>query len=95
MDLDIIKNLGDKARVYMDEAEMQEIADSFGPILAYVGQIQKAVESSDYSSDKSNHIISNIFREDIVTNLPGTYTESMVKQMPSSENGFLKVKQIL
>lgn len=94
MDLDIIKDLSDKARVYMDEAEMQEVADSFGQILPYVGQIENAVDSSEDFLIRNDSVI-NVFREDIVKNFAGEYRESIIEQMPDSQDGFLKVKQIL
>ena len=94
MDISDIKKLAIMARVDMDEQEMKEIGDSFGPILDYVGQIKEVSESADI-----NHKIGdapfNILREDIVTNKTGEYTEKIIDQAPNSQDGFLKVKQIL
>lgn len=95
MDIEIIKKLALMARVDMGEAEMKEIGDSFGPILAYVGQIQEVSLISDSPYEEVSDEPINILREDVVTNKSGEYTEKILSQAPETENGFLKVKQIL
>lgn len=95
MQLDDIKKLATMARVDMDEAEMLEIANSFDSILAYVGQIQEVSESNINNRLQVLSTPFNIMREDIVTNKPGEYTQKIIDQMPDSQDGFLKVKQIL
>lgn len=95
MQLTDIKKLADLARVDMDEAEMKEIGDSFGPILAYVGQIQEVSLISDSPYEEVADEPINILREDVVTNKGGEYTEKILSQAPNTENGYLKVKQIL
>lgn len=95
MDIEIIKKLAIMARVDMGEAEMKEIGDSFGPILAYVGQIQEVFLISDSPYEEVSDEPINVLREDVVTNKSGEYTEKILKQAPETENGFLKVKQIL
>ena len=97
MDIEIIKQLADKARVDMSEDEMKEIGDSFGPILSYVGNIKEVSGSIDEDAlyQEVSDEPTNILREDIVTNKTGEYTEKILKQAPSTENGYLKVKQIL
>ena len=92
--LEDIKNLANLARVDMDEAEMKEIGDSFGPILAYVGQIQEVSEFFD-SNEKADDVPINVLREDIVTNNRGQFTDKILENAPETEAGYLKVKQIL
>ena len=95
MDIETIKKLAIMARVDMDEKEMKEIGDSFGPILSYVGQIQEVSESSNSNHQEIGDVPFNIMREDVVTNKGGEYTDRILGQAPATENGFLKVKQIL
>ena len=95
MDIEIIKKLAIMARVDMGEAEMKEIGDSFGPILAYVGQIQEVSDTSESSYEEVSDEPINIMRDDVVTNKASEYTEKILSQAPETENGFLKVKQIL
>jgi aspartyl-tRNA(Asn)/glutamyl-tRNA(Gln) amidotransferase subunit C len=98
MEIEDIKKLANMARIDMDEAEMAEIAKSFGPILSYVGQVQ---EVSDGGGDElahdliENHRLHNVTREDIATNKTGEYTDRIMENAPDTENGYIKVKQIL
>ena len=95
MEIEVIKKLANMARIDMDEKEMKEIGDSFGPILSYVGQIKEVSESLDTNYQEVSDEPINILREDIVTNKTGEYTDKILDQAPGKENGFLKVKQIL
>lgn len=95
MDIEDIKKLAVMARIDMDENEMKEIGASFGPILSYVGQIKEVSASLDTPYEEVADEPINVFREDIVTNKGGEYTNKILEQMPEKENGFLKVKQIL
>lgn len=92
MQLEEIKKLTIMARVDMDEAEMAEIAGSFDGILAYVGHVQEVSESTEMKAD---YPLENVMREDMVTNTPGEWTQQILAQMPDTQDGFLKVKQIL
>ncbi len=91
MQLDDIKKLALMARVDMSDEELAPMASEFDPILAYVGQVQEVA----ISDAMPKYVLENVMREDIVTNPAGTYTDVIVEQMPDSQDGFLKVKQIL
>ncbi|MCX6754256.1 MAG: Asp-tRNA(Asn)/Glu-tRNA(Gln) amidotransferase subunit GatC [Candidatus Nomurabacteria bacterium] len=98
MQLEDIKKLADLARIDMSEEEMVKIAKDFDPILAYVGQVQEALKlSEEISADKKpeDYFLHNVMREDIVTNTRAEYTEKITAEMPDTQDGFLKVKQIL
>ena len=98
MQLADIKKLADLARIDMSDEEMSKIAKDFDPILAYVSQVQEALKiSQSVSLDKKpeNYFLHNVMREDIVTNNRGEYTENILAEMPDTQDGFLKVKQIL
>jgi len=93
-----IKKLADLARIDMNEAEMQEVAKSFDSILAYVGQVQEVSKLNDQKSLEKNaddYFLNNVMREDEVTNKSGEYTEKIVANMPETQDGYLKVKQIM
>lgn len=89
--LEDIKKLAIMARLDMSDAELIEMANDFDPILAYVSQVQEVKQSDN----KPNYILENVMRDDIVTNQAGEYTDKIIEQMPDSQDGFLKVKQIL
>jgi len=91
MQLEDIKKLANMARVDMSEEELIKMANEFDPILAYVGQVGEVKQSEA----KPDYLLQNIMREDIVTNPAGEYTDKIIEQMPDSQDGFLKVKQIL
>jgi len=95
MDIEEIKKLAVMARVDMDEKEMQEIGDSFGPILDYVGQIKEVSDTADSPYEEVSDEPINVLREDVVINTGGEYTDKILSQAPGTENGYLKVKQIL
>ena len=91
MQLEDIKKHATMARLDMGDAELTELANDFDPILAYVGQVQEV----NQSDNKTPYVLENVMRDDIVTNEVGFYTDKIIEQMPDSQDGFLKVKQIL
>ena len=91
MKLEDIKKLAEMARVDMSDEELTKMANEFDPILAYVGQVGE-VKQTDMDPE---YLLQNVMREDVVTNPKGKYTDKIVEQMPDSQDGFLKVKQIL
>jgi aspartyl-tRNA(Asn)/glutamyl-tRNA(Gln) amidotransferase subunit C len=99
MTLDDIKKLANLARIDMSEEEMIEIAHDFDTILAYIGQVQEAASTGGVRGEVAripeSYPLFNIMREDVVTNKEGEFTDKILKQAPNTENGFLKVKQIL
>lgn len=95
MQLADIKKLADLARVDMTDEEMTGMAHDFDSILAYVGQIQE-VSGSLSSEKKTDELIPhNIMRDDVILNKGGEFTDKISKQFPESQDGYLKVKQIL
>ena len=98
MQLEEIKKLADLARIDMSEEEMKEIAKDFDSILAYVGQVQEVSSRTvleEESKKPEDYFLHNVMREDVVTNKKGEYTEKILKDAPDTQDGFLKVKQIL
>lgn len=97
MKLEDVKKLADLARIDMSNEELEGIAKDFDSILAYVGQVQEVPKQGDESSlqDSTNYKLHNVMREDIVTNKEGEYTDKITSESPETENGFIKVKQIL
>ena len=91
MDIQTIDKLLILARLSISAEEKDHLAKDIGSILAYVEQIEKLPNDLFQES----HTIVNALREDEVTNQPGQYTDVLINEMPDSENGYLKVKQIL
>ncbi len=86
-----IKNLADLARIEMSDVESEKMTTELDSILGYVGQIQSATE--DLKPAVSKH--RNIMRDDMVTTESREYTEKILKNAPSRDGDYLKVKKIL
>lgn len=91
MQLADIKKLAEISRVDMAEEEMQGILDTFPSILSYIDQINELAPQTTESVFHET----NVFRDDLATNQSGEYTENIITQFPDTQDGYLKVKQIL
>ena len=98
MKLEDVKKLADLARIDISEEEMGEIAKDFDSILAYVGQVQEVSKLKNIESlheNPDNYFLQNVMREDVATNKRGEYTDRILADAPDTQDGYLKVKQIL
>lgn len=99
MDITEIKKLANLSRIDIKDDEAKAMAQDFGAILAYVDQIKevsKEMENKDESiTDKEDHFLYNIMREDEVANNDKGKREDILKNAPDTQDGFIKVKQIL
>lgn len=98
MELNDIKKLANLARIDMSDEEMEGMAKDFDPILKYVGQVKDALRSNEnIVKDKKpeDYFLHNVMREDIVTNTSNQYTKKILDNAPETQDGYLKVKQIL
>jgi len=86
-----IQNLADLARIEITPSEAESLTSEIDSILLYVGQIKNAVGDSEKIIPK----LRNVMRDDTVTHSPGQYTEDLLKNAPSREGNYLKVKKIL
>jgi aspartyl-tRNA(Asn)/glutamyl-tRNA(Gln) amidotransferase subunit C len=101
--LEDVKKLADLARIDMSDEEIKGIAKDFDAILTYVGQVQEVSTSVRQGLDEieleskspDNYFLNNVMREDISTNNRGEYKDKILAEMPNTEDGYLKVKQIL
>ena len=89
MEIKDVENLAELARIELSEEQKKEILKDMGGILAYVGQIEKL--QIDVTPE---YALKNVWRED--TEYQRDFDrESIIKQFPDSQDGFLKVKKIL
>jgi len=98
MKLEDIKKLADLARIDISEEEMTGLAKDFDAILAYVGQVQevsKLGKNEALHENPSNYFLQNVMREDVATNKAGEFTEKILANAPDTQDGYLKVKQIM
>lgn len=92
MTIDDVNKLALLARIDMSDAEKQEFLANMESILGYVDQIKKATIDG---VEREVGSVRNVVREDVVENESGSFTDAILAQAPGTEDGFLKVKQIL
>jgi len=96
---DEIKKLAGLARIGIGDEEATELAGEIDAILDYVGQVKEVVGDGSDTPLKvrgaGGDMNMNVFREDTDPNESGVYTDAILKEMPATEKGYLKVKKIL
>lgn len=90
---DII-HLGNLSRIKLTEAEVETFNQEIEAILEYVSVV-KNIASDAVVSDKKVGAVSNVLREDVVTNEPGTFTDVLLGAMPHRDGKYMSVKKIL
>lgn len=90
---DDVTHLARLARIRLTTAEVRDFQAEMSAILAYVGQVQALTGSAETGKTAPAHC--NIFRSDVVTCVPESYTESLLMAAPQRQGRFLAVKKIL
>lgn len=89
--LEDLDNLSQLARVTVKEEEKEKMLHDMQAILGYVSEINEV--SGDVERSKGSHY--NIVRDDVITREPGTNTQAILKEAPATEEGHVKVAQVL
>lgn len=92
MELKDIQHLANLARIEVSQEEQEALLKDLTSTLAYVDQVKRAVVSST-ETDIPEH--RNMFRDDVVTTERGQYTKILMDEVPSTQDGYVKVKKIL
>ena len=90
-----VEHLAKLARIELWPSEAEDLTAEIGSILGYVGQIKEASGEINAEMEKKIPKLRNVMRDDIPTNTPGQYTEEILKNAPSRQGNYLKVKKIL
>lgn len=88
-----ILHLADLARIKINDEEVVKFQGEIESILNYVSQVNKIV--ADTTLEKVPGPVHNVFREDEVTNEPGSHTEKLVEAFPDRKGNLLRVQKIL
>lgn len=88
-----ILHLGNLARIRLTDTEVEAFKTDITEILGYVGSVNEIVAASGVTKTVGARY--NVFRDDVVTNEPNTYTETLLNEMPERDGRYLKVKKIL
>ena len=86
-----IKHLADLARIEITNDEAEKMTREVDSILGYAGQINEVSGGVESKVPE----LRNVMRDDIPTNTPGEYTEALLRNTPSRDKNYLKVKKIL
>lgn len=86
-----LDNLSTLARIDIVPEEKQKMLADMQAILGYISEINQV---SGESSNVEQELI-NVVREDVVTRETGSNTEVMLEEAPATEDGYVKVMQVL
>jgi aspartyl-tRNA(Asn)/glutamyl-tRNA(Gln) amidotransferase subunit C len=86
-----LANIASLARVTVKPEEEEKMLQDCQAILGYVSEINEV--SGNVERIKGSHY--NVVREDAVTRESGSNTESILKEAPATEDGYVKVAQVL
>ncbi|MBI5754051.1 Asp-tRNA(Asn)/Glu-tRNA(Gln) amidotransferase subunit GatC [Candidatus Peregrinibacteria bacterium] len=87
-----IEKLAHLSRIEVSEEEKDVLRKDMESILDYVSQIKEAVSQV---LPKEAGELRNVMREDNNPHEKGLYTKEIMDEVPDTENGYVKVKQIL
>ena len=88
-----ILHLGTLSRIQLHDTEIATLQEEITSILGYVSTINEVVDSGALAKEVG--AVHNVFREDVVTNEPGRYTQDILDEMPDRDGKYLRVKKIL
>lgn len=88
-----VHELARLARIKVTDDEVAALQHEITDIIGYVSSIKSL--TTDTVETKTPGARYNVFRDDVVTNEPGQYTDAMLAAAPHTHEGYIKVKQIL
>lgn len=86
-----LANIASLARITVTPEEEEKMLADMQAILGYVSEINAV--SGDVERVKGSHY--NIVREDVITRESGSNTEAVLGEAPATEDGYVKVSQVL
>jgi len=87
-----IKKLATLCRVDVSDEEAADLAHDLEAILGYVSEIGE-VATEERRPEAG--VPRNVMREDNIPHRESAYTEDILREAPDTEDGYIKVKQIL
>ena len=88
-----IKHLASLARIRISDNEAEGLKKDIDSVLEYVSVVSEITTDGDVTKKVGARY--NVFRDDVVTNEPGSFTEALLAEAPKREGNYLKVKKIL
>ena len=90
IDESIVKHVAKLARIEIEPNEIEKYSQELSNILKYVDHLQEIKLDYNVAHDAEP---TNVFREDEVTN--ANMRDRLLANCPMTENGLIKVKQVL
>ncbi|MCR4330475.1 MAG: Asp-tRNA(Asn)/Glu-tRNA(Gln) amidotransferase subunit GatC [Patescibacteria group bacterium] len=87
-----IEKLAALSRIDISEQETEELLSEMEAILGYVSEIQEATTGAGALEVGA---LCNVMREDEDPHTQGAYTKEILDEVPQTQDGYVKVKQIL
>ena len=92
MELKDVEKLAQLARIELPESEKEGILNDLKSILGYIDQIEKVkIPATEVKPPE----LRNVMRADEMPHQTGAFTKEILAEMPSEQDGFLKVQSIL
>lgn len=88
-----ILHLATLSRIRISDEEASSLTKDIESVLEYVSEINSI--TADVSLTKKVGAVYNVFRDDVVQNEGGSYTDALLKEAPSVKGRHLQVKKIL
>lgn len=92
MEIADVKHLAELSRIALTDEEARELGAEFDAILGYVAQVTEV--SVDIAAVHTVGAHANVLREDVETNEPGIYTETLLNAAPERNGEYIQVKKI-
>lgn len=89
---DVLK-LAQLSRLHLTDEEVDTFADEISTILGYVEQLQ-SIDLADLKPTYQVTGLTNVMRPDEIINY-GARPEELLKNVPATDNGHIKVKRML
>jgi aspartyl/glutamyl-tRNA(Asn/Gln) amidotransferase C subunit len=94
-----IEHLAKLSRIELTESDTEGLTKDIESILGYVDQLKEVDPSeAEAGADLGEPVVGenrNVLREDGDPHESGIHTEAILKEAPSTEDNFIKVKNIL
>lgn len=93
---DDLANLSNLSRITIVPGTEEKMLADMQAILGYVSEINNVkgeIKEREITAKESGHY--NVTREDTITNTPGSNTKAILENAPGTEDGYVKVAQVL
>ncbi|WEV45636.1 Asp-tRNA(Asn)/Glu-tRNA(Gln) amidotransferase subunit GatC [Streptococcaceae bacterium ESL0687] len=87
-----VRHVAHLSKLQFDDADVEKFTDQLGKIIEMVELLSEVdTEGVEFTSNVSDNL--NFMREDVA--LPGWNRDELMKNVPESEDGYIKVPAIL